>query len=172
MVTVARSWRPFASLCAKSCITATGRGRCPSRQDHRRYGRRGRSDQSSGDKPQDVDMKAYQQIVEAELKGHFDTNPTLKKIRAGEPVSEADIQAPVSLILIQSPNASREVLKSSSRKQRFRWTSRSGRSLGWTRMRLRRGSQISRAGIPASRRSRRVFSGCYKTILPASVGHA
>ncbi|HTN60027.1 MAG TPA: DEAD/DEAH box helicase family protein [Devosia sp.] len=58
-----------------------------------------------------VDMKAYQQIVEAELKRHFDTNATLKKIRAGEPVSEADIQALVSLILIQSPNASREVLE-------------------------------------------------------------
>jgi type I restriction enzyme R subunit len=58
-----------------------------------------------------VDMKAYQQIVEAELKRHFDTNPTLKKIRAGEAVSEADIQALVSLVLIQTPNASREVLE-------------------------------------------------------------
>ncbi len=58
-----------------------------------------------------VDMKAYQQIVEAELKRHFDTNPTLKKIRTGEAVSEADIQALVSLILIQSPNASRDVLE-------------------------------------------------------------
>ena len=58
-----------------------------------------------------VNMKAYQQIVEAELKRHFDTNPTLKKIRAGESVSEADIQALVSLVLIQSPNASREVLE-------------------------------------------------------------
>ena len=58
-----------------------------------------------------VDMKAYQQIVEAELKRHFDTNPTLQKIRAGEAVSEADIQALVSLVLIQSPNASRDVLQ-------------------------------------------------------------
>jgi type I restriction enzyme, R subunit len=58
-----------------------------------------------------VDMKAYQQIVEAELKRHFDTNPTLQKIRAGEAVSEADIQALVSLVLIQSPNASRDVLE-------------------------------------------------------------
>jgi len=57
-----------------------------------------------------VDMKAYQQIVEAELKRHFDTNPTLKKIRAGEAVSEADIQALVSLVLVQSPDASRDVL--------------------------------------------------------------
>ena len=57
-----------------------------------------------------VDMKAYQQIVEAEIKRHFETNPTLKKIRAGEPVSEADLEALVSLVLTQSPNASREVL--------------------------------------------------------------
>ena len=57
-----------------------------------------------------VDMKAYHQIVEAELKKHFDTNVTLKKIRAGEPVSEADLNALVSLILTQSPNASRAVL--------------------------------------------------------------
>ena len=58
-----------------------------------------------------VDMKAYQQIVEAELKRHFDTNPTLKKIRAGEAVSDADIEALVSLVLIHSPNASRDVLE-------------------------------------------------------------
>ena len=57
-----------------------------------------------------VDMKAYQQIVEAELKRHFDSDPTLKKIRAGEPVSENDIQALVSMILTQSPNASRDAL--------------------------------------------------------------
>jgi type I restriction enzyme R subunit len=58
-----------------------------------------------------VDMRAYQQIVEAELKRHFDTNPTLKKIRAGEPVAEADINALVSLVLVQSPHASRDVLE-------------------------------------------------------------
>ena len=40
-----------------------------------------------------VDMKAYQQVIEAELKKHFETDPTLKKIRAGEPVSDADLQA-------------------------------------------------------------------------------
>jgi type I restriction enzyme R subunit len=57
-----------------------------------------------------VDMKAYQQVVEAELKRHFESDPTLKKIRAGEPVSETDIQALVSMILTQSPNASRDVL--------------------------------------------------------------
>ncbi len=58
-----------------------------------------------------VDMKAYQQIIETELKRHFDSNPTLQKIRAGVPVSEDDIKSLVSLVLVQSPNASREVLQ-------------------------------------------------------------
>lgn len=58
-----------------------------------------------------VDMRAYQLIIETELKRHFESNPTLQKIRAGVPVSEADIQALVSLVLVQSPNASREVLE-------------------------------------------------------------
>ena len=58
-----------------------------------------------------VDMKAYQQIIEMELKRHFDTNPTLQRIRVGVPVSEDDIRALVSMILVQSPNASREVLE-------------------------------------------------------------
>ena len=57
-----------------------------------------------------VDMKAYKRIIEAELKKHFKTNPTLKKIRAGGSVSESDLEALVSLILTQSPNTSREVL--------------------------------------------------------------
>ena len=38
-----------------------------------------------------VDMRAYQQIVEARLNRHFRTNPTLQKIRAGETVSAGDI---------------------------------------------------------------------------------
>ena len=58
-----------------------------------------------------VDMKAYQQIIETELKRHFDSNPTLRKIRAGIPVAETDIQALVSLVLVQSSNASRDVLE-------------------------------------------------------------
>jgi type I restriction enzyme R subunit len=49
--------------------------------------------------------------VEAELKKNFETNATLKKIRAGEPVSEADLQALVSLVLTQSPDADRAVLR-------------------------------------------------------------
>lgn len=58
-----------------------------------------------------VDMKAYKQLVEAELKKHFDTNPVLKKIRAGEAVSPEDLQALVSLVLTQNPNVSKHDLE-------------------------------------------------------------
>ncbi len=58
-----------------------------------------------------VDMKAWQQTVEAELKKHFETNPTLRKIQSDEPVSESDLNALASLILTQSPNASRDILQ-------------------------------------------------------------
>jgi len=58
-----------------------------------------------------VDMKAYQQVIEAELKKHFETNPVLKKIRSGEPVSDREIDALVSLILTQNPDVRRENLE-------------------------------------------------------------
>ena len=58
-----------------------------------------------------VDMKAYQKIIEVELKKHFETNPVLKKIRAGEPVSDQDINALVPLILTQNPDVQREHLE-------------------------------------------------------------
>ena len=58
-----------------------------------------------------VDMKAYQQMIEAELKRHFETNPVLKKIRAGEPVSDREIDALVSLVLTQNPDVQREHLE-------------------------------------------------------------
>lgn len=58
-----------------------------------------------------VDMKAYQQIIEAELKKHFETNPILKKIRAGEPVSDREMDALVSLILTQNSDVQREHLE-------------------------------------------------------------
>lgn len=53
-----------------------------------------------------VDMKAYKLLVEAELKKHFETNPVLRKIRAGEPVSHEDLQSLVSLVLTQNPHVS------------------------------------------------------------------
>ena len=56
-------------------------------------------------------MKAYQQIVEAELKKHFETNPVLKKIRSGEAVSDREIDSLVSLVLTQHPDVRREHLE-------------------------------------------------------------
>lgn len=58
-----------------------------------------------------VDMKVYQQVIEAELRKHFDTDPVLKKIRAGEPVSDQEINKLVSLILTQNPDVRREHLE-------------------------------------------------------------
>ena len=58
-----------------------------------------------------VDMKAYRQIIETELKRHFKTDPVLKKIRAGEPVSDREVDSLVSLILIQNTNVRREHLE-------------------------------------------------------------
>lgn len=58
-----------------------------------------------------VDMKVYHQIIEAGLRTHFESNPVLKKIRAGEPVSDSEIDALVSLILTENPNVQREHLE-------------------------------------------------------------
>ena len=58
-----------------------------------------------------VNMKAYRQIVEEELRKHFDENPTLQKISHGEPVSEPDITKLVSLILAQTPDVNRHILE-------------------------------------------------------------
>ncbi|MCY4459635.1 MAG: DEAD/DEAH box helicase family protein [Albidovulum sp.] len=58
-----------------------------------------------------ADMKAYRQIIEAELKQHFETDPVLKKIRSGEPVSDREIESLVSLILTQNPNVRRELIE-------------------------------------------------------------
>lgn len=57
------------------------------------------------------EMAAYRQLIEAELKKHFETNPTLRRIRAGERVSQADITAIVSLVHTQNPNVSRQALQ-------------------------------------------------------------
>lgn len=58
-----------------------------------------------------VDMKAYQQIIEAELKKHFSTNAVLMKIRLGELVSDREVDSLVSLILTQNPDVPREYLE-------------------------------------------------------------
>jgi type I restriction enzyme, R subunit len=58
-----------------------------------------------------VDMKAYELMVEAELRKHFETDPTLQKIRQGEPVDRNDLNAIISLVLTQNPTISREALE-------------------------------------------------------------
>lgn len=57
------------------------------------------------------EVNAYRHIVEGELKKHFKSNLTLKKIRMGEPVSDSELQALVTLVLTQSPDVNREVLE-------------------------------------------------------------
>jgi type I restriction enzyme R subunit len=51
-----------------------------------------------------LELVAYRNRVQKVLTDLFDTNPTLQKIKAGEPVSEADLQALVSLVLTQDPD--------------------------------------------------------------------
>lgn len=59
----------------------------------------------------EVDMSVYKKQVEEALREHFDTNPTLQKIRRGEPVSEADLNTLASLILTQHPGVDINLLK-------------------------------------------------------------
>jgi type I restriction enzyme R subunit len=48
-----------------------------------------------------LELVAYRNRVQKVLTDLFDTNPTLQKIKAGQPVSEADLKALVSLVLTQ-----------------------------------------------------------------------
>lgn len=59
----------------------------------------------------EVDASVYKKQVEEALTSLFDSNPTLKKIRAGEPVSSADLAALTSLVLTQNPGVDLTVLK-------------------------------------------------------------
>ncbi len=58
-----------------------------------------------------ADMPGYLKQVQAALLKVFDQNPTLQKIQAGEPVSEADLIALTSLVLTQNPDVDQEILK-------------------------------------------------------------
>ena len=58
-----------------------------------------------------LDMRAYEQLVEAELRKHFETEPVLRKIRAGQPVSDREIEALVSLVLVQNGDVPRAMLE-------------------------------------------------------------
>jgi len=58
-----------------------------------------------------ADMPGYRKQVQAALLKVFDQNPTLQKIKDGEPVSEADLKALTSLVLTQNPDVDQEILK-------------------------------------------------------------
>jgi type I restriction enzyme R subunit len=59
-----------------------------------------------------VDMKVYQQQVEQALRDLFETDPTLRKIRRGEAVTEQELERLTSLVLIQHPDVRLDMLKS------------------------------------------------------------
>ena len=50
-----------------------------------------------------TEFLAYRERVEGLLRSLFDQNPTLRRIKAGLPVSQADLEALVSLVLTQDP---------------------------------------------------------------------
>ncbi|MFD2235516.1 DEAD/DEAH box helicase family protein [Phaeospirillum tilakii] len=58
-----------------------------------------------------VDLAAYRARVEQALAELFATDPTLKKIRAGEQVTQADLEALVSLVLTRHPDVDLTILK-------------------------------------------------------------
>jgi type I restriction enzyme R subunit len=51
-----------------------------------------------------MDLAAYRSRVQSVLEGLFEQSPALRKIRAGEPVAEADLDALVSDVLLQDPD--------------------------------------------------------------------
>ena len=58
-----------------------------------------------------VDLAAYRKRVEEILKPLFETNSTLKKIRAGEAVTQLDLEALNSLIHLERPDVDLNILK-------------------------------------------------------------
>lgn len=57
-----------------------------------------------------LDLAAYRHRVEAVLEAIFDQSPALHKIKAGEPVSEQDLQELVSAVLLHDPDLNVEDL--------------------------------------------------------------
>ena len=62
-------------------------------------------------KVQGLEERAYRKRVEEVLKEVFEKTPVLKKIKAGQKVSEADVDSLCSLILTQYPDVDLRVLK-------------------------------------------------------------
>jgi type I restriction enzyme R subunit len=58
-----------------------------------------------------AEMPGYRKQVQAALLKVFDQNPTLQKIKAGKPVTEADLKALTSLVLTQNPDVDQEILR-------------------------------------------------------------
>lgn len=59
----------------------------------------------------EVDMIAYRRRVEEALRQLFDKNATLAKIRSGQTVSDADLDALTSMVLTQNPGVNLDLLK-------------------------------------------------------------
>ena len=59
----------------------------------------------------EIDLAAYKANVLQALESLFDTDPTLKKIRRGEAVTKAELDALVSLALTQNPSVDLALLK-------------------------------------------------------------
>ena len=57
------------------------------------------------------DMTGFRKKVQDALFKLFDENETLKKIKAGKPVSDGDLRALTSLVLTQNPSVDQDVLK-------------------------------------------------------------
>lgn len=58
----------------------------------------------------EIDMSVYRKQVEEALRELFDSSPVLQKIRAGQPVSEADLSSLTSLVLTSHPGVDLNVL--------------------------------------------------------------
>jgi type I restriction enzyme R subunit len=58
-----------------------------------------------------VDLAAYRARVEQALTELFATDPTLKKIRAGQPVTQSDLESLASLVLTRHPDVDLTVLR-------------------------------------------------------------
>jgi type I restriction enzyme R subunit len=59
----------------------------------------------------EIDVSVYKKQVEEALRNLFDTNLTLQKIRSGGTVTEDDLKALCSLVLLQYPGVDLELLK-------------------------------------------------------------
>lgn len=58
----------------------------------------------------EIDMSVYRRQVTEALEELFDSNPVLQKIRAGQPVSDSDLKALTSLVLLNHPGVDLTVL--------------------------------------------------------------